>query len=63
MYNHGGLQGGHEVAVRSDSVPLMKGEDIEAVYQEIAFMCPFSTSGRCKAGIYPLCKVKSNQFK
>jgi len=45
MYNHGGLPGGHEVAVRSDSVPLMKGEDIEAVYQDIAFLCPFSTSG------------------
>lgn len=32
-------------AVRSDSLPLFKGEDIEAVYQDIAFLCPFSSTG------------------
>ena len=28
-----------------DEVPLLLGEKIEAVYQDIAFLCPFSSTG------------------
>lgn len=31
--------------MRPDSILLLQGEDIEAVYQDIAFLCPFSTTG------------------
>ena len=35
---------GGGVSVR-DEVPLLLGEKIEAVYQDIAFLCPFSNTG------------------
>jgi len=39
--------GNPDLALRSDtsSIPLFKGEQIEAVYTDIAFLCPFSTTG------------------
>ena len=29
----------------ADEVPLLLGEKIEAVYKDIAFLCPFSSTG------------------
>jgi len=46
IFNNARVPGaGSDGGIRSDNVPLLKGEDIEAVYQDIAFLCPFSTTG------------------
>ena len=35
----------HINAIRTDEVPLLDGEKIEGVYQDISFLCPFMVSG------------------